>query len=169
MKIILGIDPGSHITGFGVIHADQDRLVCVRHGTIVAPAQKSFVDRLRFLAGHLDAVFTEHRPNIAVVERIFMGRNADSAFKLGHMRGICLLAAARHGADVVEYAARSVKKGVTGSGAATKEQVQLVLFAALGLKGPARVDASDALALAYYHAREMDVLEMLARQNGAEP
>lgn len=161
--IILGIDPGSQVTGFGLIRTDRsngrDRgsTVHLSHGVISPPASLDFNDRLAILAREIEALIEKQRPDIVVVERIFLGKNADSAFKLGHVRGVAIAAALRAGCEFVEYAARAVKKGVTGNGAATKEQVQLILFASLGLRGSAaKFDASDALALAFYHARNMD-------------
>jgi crossover junction endodeoxyribonuclease RuvC len=119
---------------------------------------------LGLIAREIEALIERLQPDIVVVERIFLGRNADSAFKLGHVRGVAVAAAVRAGCLFIEYAARAVKKGVTGNGAASKEQVQVILFAALGLKGKiAKLDASDALALAFYHARTMEVAD--ARSN----
>lgn len=164
MKVILGIDPGSHHTGFGVVESDGDRIRHLAHGVISAPASMGFHERLHRIARELVTVFANYQPQVTVVERIFLGRNADSAFKLGHVRGVCLFTASQAESEIVEYAARSVKKGITGNGGATKEQVQMILFASLGLRGAAPVDASDALALAYFHARGMEVAERVARQ-----
>ncbi|MCM2281760.1 MAG: crossover junction endodeoxyribonuclease RuvC [Bdellovibrionaceae bacterium] len=164
MKVILGIDPGSHHTGYGLLEADGDRIRHLAHGVLSAPASLGFHDRLHRIANELNTVFLTYRPQITVVERIFLGRNADSAFKLGHVRGVCLFAATQANTTIVEYAARSVKKGITGSGAASKEQVQFVLFNSLGIRIPAQADASDALALAYFHARNLDVEARFARQ-----
>ncbi len=159
--LILGIDPGSQYTGFGVIRRTGTELEHVTHGVIALPLKLEFHDRLGLLSNELEALFTRFEPHVAVIERIFLGKNADSAFKLGHARGIAVAAAVRQGAQVCEYAARSVKKGITGNGASSKEQVQLILFAALGLGGQVRADASDALALAYFHARGLQVQEGL--------
>ncbi len=163
MQVILGIDPGSHHTGFGAVAADGDSIRHLGHGVISAPGRLGFHERLCFIAGELRAVFARYRPGITAIERVFLGRNVDSAFKLGHVRGICLFTASSAESVVVEYAARAVKKGITGSGAATKDQVQMVLFATLGLRSPAQVDASDALALAYFHARHLEVEARLRR------
>lgn len=164
MRVILGIDPGSHHTGFGVIEADGDHARHLAHGVLSAPRTLGFHDRLHFIANELQKLFAHYRPQTTVVERIFLGRNADSAFKLGHVRGVCLFTARSAASGIIEYAARSVKNGITGSGAATKEQVQIVLFATLGIRVPAQTDASDALALAYFHARNLEVEEKLAKQ-----
>lgn len=156
---ILGIDPGSQVTGFGLINVTAEGLMKhVTHGVIAPPSKLEFYERLSILAGEIEALIEKVKPDIVVVERIFLGKNADSAFKLGHVRGVAVAAALKAGCSLTEYAARAVKKGVTGNGAASKEQVQVILYAALGLRGlPAKLDASDALALAFYHARNLEV------------
>lgn len=104
---------------------------------------------------------------MTVIENIFLGKNADSAFKLGHIRGICLMFASKSQSEIIEYAAKTVKKGITGSGAASKEQVQMLLYALLGLRGAVasseKIDASDALSLAYYHAKQIETEQNMAR------
>jgi crossover junction endodeoxyribonuclease RuvC len=168
---VLGIDPGSQVTGFGLVRIASDgSMAHVTHGVISPPASLEFHQRLGLIAREIEALIEKIQPDIVVVERIFLGRNADSAFKLGHVRGVAVAAAVRAGCTFVEYAARAVKKGVTGNGAASKEQVQVILFAALGLdpgRGRARVkfDASDALALAFYHARNLE-LSIARSSNG---
>ena len=157
-KIILGIDPGSLFTGFGAVKTDGHRLEHVSHGVITLPRAMSFGERLAVIAAETEALLLDLKPDVTVVERIFLGKNADSAFKLGHARGVVIAAAARARSEIVEYATRSVKKGVTGSGASTKEQVQMILFASLGLCSESSLDASDALALAFYHARHLGIL-----------
>lgn len=147
------------MTGFGLVQVLNDgSMIHLGHGVISPPSTLKFHDRLALIAREIDALIAKLQPDIVVVERIFLGRNADSAFKLGHVRGVAVAAAIRAGCEFVEYSTRSVKKGVTGNGAASKEQVQVILFAALGL-GSVRVklDASDALALAFYHARILEV------------
>jgi crossover junction endodeoxyribonuclease RuvC len=155
----LGIDPGSQVTGFGLVQVTSDGSIKhVTHGVISPPGTLDFYERLAILGGEFEALIEKVRPDIVVVERIFLGKNADSAFKLGHVRGVAVTAALKAGCRFIEYAARAVKKGVTGNGAASKEQVQVILYAALGLRGaPAKLDASDALALAFYHARNLEV------------
>ncbi len=165
--IILGIDPGSQVTGFGLIRVSEgsSSVAHLSHGVIAPPSKLEFHDRLAIIAQEIEALIGRTSPDIVVVERIFLGKNADSAFKLGHVRGVAIAAALRAGCEFVEYAARAVKKGVTGNGSASKEQVQLILFAALGLRvSKVKFDASDALALAFYHSRNMEVSE-LRRQN----
>ena len=164
MKVILGVDPGSYHTGYGVLQADGDGIRHVAHGVISAAANLSFAERLHRIGTGIQTIFEVHRPHITVIERVFLGRNADSAFKLGHVRGVCLFGASRIQSAVVEYAPRAMKKGITGKGNATKEQVQLLVFAALGLShNDGRLDASDALGLAFLHARDLEVEEALSR------
>lgn len=169
LKVILGIDPGSQFTGFGLVKSDGTRIEHLSHGVIAAPTTLDFAERIGIIAGELEALIERANPDIVVIERIFLGKNADSAFKLGHARGVAMAAAVRAGCEFIEYAARAVKKGITGSGTSTKEQVQLVLFAALGIRSQARVDASDALALAYYHARNIEVARGLERSKERHP
>lgn len=155
--LILGLDPGSRRTGYGLIAVHGDRLKHVEHGVIDLKADDLMPSRLAQLSEELETLFKRHTITCAVVEKVFFGKNADSAFKLGQARGVCVLAAARNQVIVEEYAARYVKKCVTGSGAAAKDQVQLVVFNLLGLKPVATAfDATDALALAITHARMSD-------------
>ena len=172
-KIILGLDPGSLNTGFGVIEVSSGKMKYIDHGVISASPQLDFVNRLKIIGLEISEVVKKFQPDLTIVEKIFLGKNADSAFKLGHVRGICLFEALKVESRVIEYAARSVKKGIVGSGAATKEQVQLMLYAALGLKNlqnsgastkALKLDASDALALAFYHARQVEFEERLELQ-----
>ncbi|MES2965981.1 MAG: crossover junction endodeoxyribonuclease RuvC [Bdellovibrionota bacterium] len=169
MKIILGIDPGSLFTGFGLVKSDGSRIEHLSHGVIAAPSSIDFHERIGIISREIEALIQRTKPDIAVIERIFLGKNADSAFKLGHARGVAMAAAVRADCEFVEYAARAVKKGITGSGTSSKEQVQLVLFAALGIRSGASADASDALALAYYHARNIEVAAGLQRSKERHP
>lgn len=172
MQTILGIDPGSQFTGFGAIRSDGRRIELVSYGVIAPPKTLQFNDRIGIIAREIDVLIRKLRPEITVIERIFLGKNADSAFKLGHARGVAVAAAVMAGSEVVEYATRAVKKGITGNGAASKEQVQMVLLAGLGLNGRLKenvqIDASDALALAFYHARNLEVGFNLKRSQEAE-
>lgn len=157
-EIILGLDPGSRRAGFGLISVKGDRLEHVDHGVIHLNDKWSLADRLKRLQEELHKIYTAFSVASTAVEKIFFGKNADAAFKLGHARGVCLLVSAQHGVPLAEYAARYVKKCVTGSGSASKDHVQLVVMNTLGLRaGPLAFDASDALALAVTHARIKDV------------
>ncbi len=157
--MILGIDPGTRFTGFGLIRVHGERLTHVDHGVIRLNEKTSLAARLSVLGRELQKLYAQFEIHTTVVEKIFFGKNADSAFKLGHARGVCLMTAAQAGVGLEEYAARYVKKCVTGSGAASKDQVQLIVMAILGIQaaGALALDASDALALAVAHARVRDV------------
>jgi len=163
-NLILGLDPGSRRTGFGVISTAGGTLRHIDHGVIELKESWPLPQRLHVLSEELHKVFARVGAAEAVVEKIFFGKNADSAFKLGHARGVCLMLAARHQAAVHEYAAKFVKKSVTGSGAASKDQVQLVIGRLLGIQAEALIhDASDALALAVTHARESESQALIRR------
>ncbi len=177
VNTILGIDPGSRITGFGVVRIEGQNILHVSHGVIAPPVRLEFNARIAIIAEEMDGLIARLCPEVTVIEQIFLGKNADSAFKLGHARGVIVASAMRAGSQVVEYATRSVKKGITGKGSATKEQVQFILFTVLGLikkegsidiqmqhASDTPIDASDALALAYYHARQMTIRESFNRQ-----
>lgn len=161
--VILGVDPGSRITGFGVVHVNNGKIEHVNHGVIMMEATQDFPSRMTELGSAFREVMDKYKPNHVVIEKIFLGKNADSAFKLGHARGVIMYEAGLGGAVVREYATRSVKKGVTGSGGASKEDVQVILQAMLGLKTISRIDASDALAMACYHAFELKKQATLRR------
>ena len=152
MAILLGVDPGSRFTGYGVLSIASGQPQMVTQGVISLPKTLDFPEKLRTLREELSQQILIHKPTHMVLERIFLGKNADSAFKLGHVRGVCMLIAAENGLGFDEYAARSVKKAVTGNGAATKEHVRLIVSRLLQISEEGLgLDASDALALALCH------------------
>lgn len=148
---ILGIDPGSRITGFGVLTVDGGRLAYVASGCIHT-RQAAFVDRLRVIFDEAGQLVSEYRPDELAIERVFVNRNADSALKLGHARAAALCASFAHPAAIHEYAPREIKQAVTGSGSADKRQVQEMVVRLLELEGTVAADAADALAVAICHA-----------------
>ncbi len=154
---ILGVDPGSQVTGFGVIEDRGDTLACLTSGTIrttkarAGDNQTNLPKRLGIIHDGLNQLVSQYRPQIMVVESVFHARNAQSALKLGQARGVALLVGAQHGLEVFEYSPRAVKKGITGSGAATKSQVERMVKVLLHGKVMRSLDATDALALAIYH------------------
>ena len=152
--VILGIDPGSIKAGFGLIRIESGGSITPLHHGAIDLGRGDFSHRLKLLGEHIDVLIRRWKPNVTVLERIFLGKNADSAFKLGHARGVCMYEAKKGGGQIVEYAAREVKKGITGKGNAEKEQVALLVMASLGLsmKNRPPLDATDALALAFHHA-----------------
>ena len=149
---ILGLDPGLRRTGWGVVAVDGARLVHVAHGVIVPDPAAAFAERLLTLFEAIGAVIAAHAPDEAAVEETFMNNNAASALKLGHARACALLAPARAGLSVAEYAATVVKKAVVGTGAADKAQVGWMIARLLPTAGPTTADAADALAVAIAHA-----------------
>lgn len=149
---ILGIDPGSQITGFGVVEAHGNRLVHVDNG-IIRPTKKAYADRLAYIFDALTAQIAACAPVAVAIEAVFVGKNMRSALHLGQARGVALLCAAKAGLPVHEYATRDVKQAVVGYGNATKQQIQFMTAKLLGLPEPATEDAADALAVAITHAR----------------
>ncbi len=154
MGRILGIDPGSRVTGYGIVEEARGELRAVDCGVIrldvAAPASQ------RYLAIHagLEALIGRHRPDVMAVESLFFCKSASSAIKLAQVRGVVLLAAAQAGLEVYEYAPRRIKQAVVGRGAASKVQVQQMIKVLLGLpEAPQPEDAADALAVAICHAQ----------------
>ncbi|MNK19548.1 Crossover junction endodeoxyribonuclease RuvC [compost metagenome] len=160
---ILGVDPGSRITGFGVIRVTNGKIEHINHGVIMLDTDNGFPSRMTELGLAFREVMTKYNPDHVVIEKIFLGKNADSAFKLGHARGVIMYEAGVGKADVAEYATRVVKKGVTGNGGSSKEDVQAILKAVLNITSINRIDASDALAMACHHAFEMKKKSILQR------
>jgi len=153
--IIIGIDPGLGCTGWGVIAADGNRLSHVANGQIRTDPKLALPARLVRLDGELGAVIEAHRPASAAVEEVFLNENPQSTMKLGQARGVILLAAARRGLEVGEYAARLVKKAVVGTGGADKVQVHAMVQRLLPGVSIAGADAADALAVAITHAHHL--------------
>jgi crossover junction endodeoxyribonuclease RuvC len=149
---ILGLDPGLRRTGWGVVACQGQRLSHVAHGVIAPPQGAAFAERLLFLLDAIEAVIALHAPDEAAVEETFMNNNAASALKLGHARAMALVAPARAGLPVAEYAATVVKKAVVGTGAADKAQVGFMIARLLPAAGKTTADAADALAVAIAHA-----------------
>ena len=149
---ILGLDPGLRRTGWGVIVCEGARITHVAHGVIAPKDSLPFAERLLCLFAGIEAVIAEHAPHEAAVEETFMNNNAQSALKLGHARACCLIAPARAGLSVAEYAATVVKKAVVGTGGADKAQVGFMIRRLLPTAGETTTDAADALAVAIAHA-----------------
>ena len=155
---ILGIDPGTRLCGWGIIDRDGSRIVHVDNGVIVLNGQAPLHHRLGDLLEQLTDIISKYKPNSVAVEGVFQHRNARSALILGHARGVALAVAARHQLDVFEYAARQVKKAVTGSGTAQKAQMQQMVALRSGLKDVPQEDAADAIAVALCHAQANQAL-----------
>lgn len=149
---ILGLDPGLRKTGWGVIRVEGNRLSHLGHGVIAPDEKAPFSERLLALFDGINAVVADWTPDEAAIEETFMNTNAASALKLGHARAAALLAPAKAGLPVAEYAARLVKKSVVGTGAADKDQVAFMIARILPGSAGASADAADALAVAVAHA-----------------
>ncbi len=149
---ILGLDPGLRKTGWGVIRVEGNRLSHLGHGVIAPDEKAPFSERLLALFDGISAVVADWTPDEAAIEETFMNNNAASALKLGHARAAALLAPAKAGLPVAEYAARVVKKSVVGTGSADKDQVAFMIARILPGSAGATADAADALAVAVAHA-----------------
>ena len=149
--MILGIDPGSRVTGYGVIGSVGNKLEFVGCGCIRTESD-SHAERLGMIFTRLCEVIEQYAPQQAAVEEVFVGRNASSALKLGQARGSAFVACLHHGLPVEEYSPRKVKKAVVGSGSADKAQVQHMVKNLLGVSDTMAEDAADALAVAICHA-----------------
>ena len=149
---IFGIDPGSERTGYGCVETDGTRHRIVVSGAITAPSLASFPDKLHQIHGRLAALLQECRPNAVAIENLFHAANVRSALKLGHARGVAMLAAVEAQLPVFEYTPAEIKRAVVGYGRAEKPQVQHMVKLLLGLAAvPAPHDAADALAVAICH------------------
>jgi len=149
--IILGIDPGTHRTGWGVVQRNGNILQHLGHGVIEAEGKK-LVGRLHTIGAGLEDVLSRFSPDTVVVEALFHAKNSRSALMLGHARGVALLCVGRVGATLEEYSPAEIKRAVTGNGRADKQQVQQMVCILLGVRQGMSEDASDALAAAICHA-----------------
>ncbi|MFM2300377.1 MAG: crossover junction endodeoxyribonuclease RuvC [Pseudomonadota bacterium] len=150
--LILGLDPSLSCTGWGIVARSGNRLSHIANGQVKTDPKAALAQRLVALDAELADVIARHRPDCAAVEEVFVNKNPQSTLKLGQARGVCLLAAARGGLPVAEYATRLVKKAIVGTGAAEKAQVQAMLGVLLPGVKLAGADAADALAVAIAHA-----------------
>jgi crossover junction endodeoxyribonuclease RuvC len=148
---VLGIDPGSQCTGFGVVDVLGPKLTYVASGVIRTP-NGEFAARLCEIFSCVRDIVAQYRPSEIAIERVFVKRNPDSALKLGQARGAAICGTIDANAEVFEYATRQIKQAVVGSGSAEKAQVQLMMRSMLKLEGPVASDAADALAAAVCHA-----------------
>lgn len=154
MARILGIDPGSRITGFGIIESSGRQLSYITSGCIRIK-DGSLSERLQQIYDNLSEVIRKYNPTEAAIEQVFMAKNADSALKLGQARGVAIVAASSHALDVAEYSARQIKQAVVGHGGADKSQVQHMVTSLLKLSATPQADAADGLAVAICHCNTM--------------
>ena len=157
MTLILGIDPGSRITGYGVIRDTGRGCEYVASGCI-RTGNGALAERLQIVFRGVSEVIATYGPMTMGIEQVFMARNADSALKLGQARGAAIVAAAEAGLEISEYTATQVKQAVVGTGAADKQQVQMMVMHLLKLVQKPQIDASDALGIALCHAHHRQSL-----------
>jgi crossover junction endodeoxyribonuclease RuvC len=166
---VLGVDPGSRHLGWGVLERVGTRIEHVAHGVIDVDLDGTFADRLVDIDDRLAEVIAQHAPSVSAVEGLFFAKDAQSAAKLGHARGVVLLRLARAGIKAHEYAPALVKRTVAGKGAADKKQVAMVVTAILRLGSPPRSDAADALAIALTHLNVASYEAALAASRPGRP
>lgn len=151
--IILGIDPGTTVTGYGIIKYKKNTCTQIASGIINLPSSKPIPHRLKIIYDVLDKLIKTYKPDEFAIETAFYGKNVQSAMKIGYARGVSILAAVNNGIPTNEYSPREVKKSVVGKGAATKEQVKYMIKTLLNVKNDKmKNDESDALAIALCHA-----------------
>lgn len=161
---VLGIDPGSRITGYGIVEKNGNKLIHIDNGAIFTAPENALPEKLKSIFDGLNQVIEEYKPDEVAVENIFFSTNVQSALKLGQARGAAIVAAVNAGLPVSEYSALQVKQAVVGEGKADKTQVQKMLKALLGLPEVAQADASDALAVAVCHINSAGLVRNIGRQ-----
>ncbi len=151
--LVIGIDPGTAITGFGIIREDDDgNLIAVDYGVITTSSKLPMPDRLSIIYDELNAVIKKHSPQTSAVEKIFFSKNVKTAISVGQARGVVLLSLAQAGVDISNYTPNEIKQAVTGYGGADKRQIQEMVKILLDLEEiPKPDDAADALAVAICH------------------
>ncbi|RJP22594.1 MAG: crossover junction endodeoxyribonuclease RuvC [Deltaproteobacteria bacterium] len=157
MRRVLGVDPGSLRTGYGIVDVRGNSVTPVAWGVIRLDCEESFPDRLLRIHSELSALISRHRPTEASVEKVFLAKNASSALKLGQARGAAIVTCRALGLAVHEYSAKEIKAAATGYGAAPKEQVAGMIARLLGIRETLPPDATDALAMAFCRAVTRDL------------
>lgn len=151
--IILGIDPGTNVTGYGIIKYKENTCTHIASDIIKLPSSKPIPHRLKIIYNELDKLIKTYKPDEFAIETAFYGKNVQSAMKIGYARGVSILAAVNNAIPTNEYSPREIKKSVVGKGAATKEQVNYMIKTLLNIKNDKmNNDESDALAIALCHA-----------------
>ena len=157
--VILGVDPGSVVTGFGLIKQVGNKQYYIASGCIKV-GNKSWPERLKQIYADLTIIMQQYLPTTAAIEQVFVSKNIASALKLGHARGVAMLAAANFGVEIAEYAPRKIKQAVVGHGGAEKTQVQHMVKMLLDLNVVPQADAADALAIAICHGNFLRGLQL---------
>lgn len=162
--IIMGVDPGTATTGFGVLEYNHDRFKVLDYGAIKTDSKFPLALRLKILFDQLNNILIKNCPDQFAIEELFFNKNTRTALAVGHARGVAMLAAARSGLDVYEYTPLQVKQAVVGEGKADKSQVQFMVRALLSLReNPRPDDVADALAVAICHAHRLKGMGGLIR------
>lgn len=149
--LVLGVDPGSKVTGYGLVEKTQKELTCIHAGLITLPGKTPFYDKIHKIFQTMVEIMHHYRPQEMAVEDLFYAKNVKSSLKLGHARGAVLIAGVECGIRIFEYTPLEIKKAVVGYGRATKEQVRSMVRVILKLKATPDLDTSDALAAAICH------------------
>ena len=165
MTIILGIDPGSRVTGYGVIETSGSKQSYVASGCIRTTDRAELSIKLAEIHNGVNEIIDEFHPDEFAIEKIFMARSAESALKLGHARGVAIVVGVLKELPIFEYEARKVKQAVVGSGSASKDQVQHMVQTLLKLPGKPQSDAADALAIAICHINTKQNLDRMGGAN----
>lgn len=161
--LVLGIDPGTAITGYGLVREGKERLSLVAFGVVTTPSDQPLPERLQAIHRGLTAVIHEHKPDAAAIEELFFSRNVRTALSVGHARGVVLLALADTGVPIYEYKPLEVKQAITGYGGADKQQVQEMVRMLLNLEHtPQPDDAADAVAVAVCHIHSARMAALIA-------
>jgi crossover junction endodeoxyribonuclease RuvC len=161
---ILGVDPGTICTGYGIINQVSQEITIVTQGVIKPPPFKSLSEKLEIIYDGLDKIIRKFNPKEFAIETAFYGKNVQSAMKIGYARGVSILAAVHNKIPTTEYSPREIKKSVVGNGAASKKQVQYMIIHLLNLKNKKMIfDESDALAVAICHSFKMKSLTPKSR------
>ncbi|GAB4149843.1 MAG: crossover junction endodeoxyribonuclease RuvC [Ignavibacteriales bacterium] len=167
--IILGIDPGTIFTGFGIIRYKNYELTKINSGVIKLPSTENIPFRLNIIYSEIDKLCRKYKPDEFAIETAFYGKNVQSAMKIGYARGVSVLAAFHNQLNICEYSPREVKKAVVGNGGASKEQVQYMVAKLLSIKeSKIKFDESDALAVAICHAFGMNSIIKKSGKNWKE-
>lgn len=165
---ILGIDPGTRITGYGLVEKQGNRLFHIDNGAIYTNSKDDLPQRLKIIHDGLAEVIATYKPDVVAIEQVFMSKNAQSALKLGQARGAAIVASVNADLAVSEYSALQVKSAVVGYGKASKAQVQQMVKALMKLPEIAQEDASDALAVAICHANSCNLTNRLKQALSAQ-
>ena len=149
--LVLGVDPGSQVTGYGLVEKKNDNLTCIHSGHITSSSKIPFYERIHKIFQSMVEVMDHYGPQEMAIEDMFYAKNIKTSLKLGHARGAVLIAAVQCGIQIFEYTPLEIKKSVVGYGRATKEQVRAMVRIILKLKSNPNLDISDALAAAICH------------------